>query len=170
MLGWCRRLAPGQERPELLDGAHQRGREHHRGVLVRDLDQALEVAQLQGQRMGHHHVGGRAELVGGQGLAFGGDDLGPLLAFGLGLAGHGPFHGLGELDVFELDQGHHHPQSSVVRSRISRMSRLMRSVSASVWSRVCWPTTLRRVVWAIWLMAAATFSMATTDLVASTTW
>ena len=43
------------------------------------------------------------------------------------------------------------------------------SVSDSVSSSVCWPTTLRRVVWAIWLMAAATFSMATTDLTASTT-
>ena len=49
------------------------------------------------------------------------------------------------------------------------MARLMVSVSARVWSRVCWPTTLRRVVWAIWLMAAATFSIATTALVASTT-
>src|SRR5215211_282085 len=61
------------------------------------------------------------------------------------------------------------PQASVVPSRISRMATLMRSVSARVWSRVCWPTTLRRVVWAIWLMAAATFSIATTALVASTT-
>ena len=26
------------------------------------------------------------------------------------------------------------------------------SVSASVWSRVCWPTTLRSVVWAIWVL------------------
>jgi hypothetical protein len=46
---------------------------------------------------------------------------------------------------------------------------LIWSVSARVWSRVCWPTTLRRVVWAIWLMAAATFSIATTALVASVT-
>ena len=49
------------------------------------------------------------------------------------------------------------------------MSRLIRSVSDSVSSRVCWPTTLRSVVWAIWLMAAATFSIATTDFTASTT-
>ena len=34
------------------------------------------------------------------------------------------------------------------------MSRLIRSVSDSVSSRVCWPTTLRSVVWAIWSMAA----------------
>ena len=94
----------------------------------------------------------------------GGDDLGPLLAFGLSLAGHGPLHGLGQLDVLELDQGHDHPHSSVATSRISRMTWLMRSVSARISSRVCWPITLRRVVWAIWLMAAATFSIATTDL------
>ena len=49
------------------------------------------------------------------------------------------------------------------------MLTLMRSVSDSVSSRVCWPTTLRRVVCAIWLMAAPTFSMATTDFTASTT-
>lgn len=49
------------------------------------------------------------------------------------------------------------------------MSRLIRSVSESVWSRVCWPTTLRRVVWATWSIALQTFSMATTDLSASTT-
>jgi hypothetical protein len=34
---------------------------------------------------------------------------------------------------------------------------------------VCCPTTLRNVVWAIWLIAALTFSMATTDFTASTT-
>ncbi len=61
------------------------------------------------------------------------------------------------------------PHSIVVTSRILRMSMLIRSVSDSVSSRVCWPTTLRRVVWAIWLMAAWTFSMATTDFTASTT-
>jgi hypothetical protein len=49
-----------------------------------DLDQVLDAAQLQGQRVGHHDVGGRAQLVGGQRLALGGDDLGRLLALGLG--------------------------------------------------------------------------------------
>ena len=46
------------------------------------------------------------------------------------------------------------PQSTVVTSRISRMSTLIRSVSDSVSSSVCWPTTLRSVVWAIWSIAA----------------
>src|SRR6266568_1209450 len=49
------------------------------------------------------------------------------------------------------------------------MSLLMLSVSDSVSSSVCWPTTLRSVVCAIWLIAACTFSMATTDFTASTT-
>ena len=43
------------------------------------------------------------------------------------------------------------------------MSTLILSVSASISSSVCWPTTLRSVVWAIWLIASSTFSMATTD-------
>src|SRR5664280_342698 len=38
------------------------------------------------------------------------------------------------------------PHSVAVSSRISRMSTLMRSVSARVSSSVCWPTTLRSVV------------------------
>ena len=46
------------------------------------------------------------------------------------------------------------PNSTVVTSRISRMSRLIRSVYDRVSSRVCWPTTLRSVVWAIWSIAA----------------
>ena len=45
------------------------------------------------------------------------------------------------------------PHSTVVTSRILRMSRLIVSVSDRVWSKVCWPTTLRRVVWAIWSIA-----------------
>ena len=60
------------------------------------------------------------------------------------------------------------PQSTVVTSRISRMLALIASVSDRISSRVCCPTTLRRVVWAIWLMAVTTFSIATTDFTAST--
>ncbi len=61
------------------------------------------------------------------------------------------------------------PHSAVVTSRISRMLMLIASVSDRISSRVCWPTTFRRVVCAIWLMAAATFSIAMTDFTASTT-
>ena len=49
------------------------------------------------------------------------------------------------------------------------MSLLMLSVSDSVSSSVCWPTTLRSVVCAIWSIAAWTSSMATTDFTASMT-
>jgi hypothetical protein len=46
--GACRVLLAGEEGAELLDRAHQRGGEHHGGVLVdADLDQALQVPQLQ---------------------------------------------------------------------------------------------------------------------------
>ena len=40
---------------------------------------------------------------------------------------------------------------------------LIVSVSDSVSSSVCRPTTARSVVWAIWLIAACTFSIATTE-------
>src|SRR5580700_1676244 len=100
-------LLGGQERAELGDGAHQRGGEDHGGVLVHaDLDQALQVAQLQRQRMGHHGVGGLPQRGGGQRLALGVDDLGALLPLGLGLAGHGAFHAVGQLDVLQLHQRH----------------------------------------------------------------
>src|SRR4051794_29773294 len=46
------------------------------------------------------------------------------------------------------------PHSSVWTSRISRMFSLILSVSESVSSRVWRPTTARRVVWVIWLIAA----------------
>ena len=36
-------------------------------------------------------------------LALGVDDLRPLLALGLGLTGHGPLHGLRQLDVLHFD-------------------------------------------------------------------
>src|SRR6266536_4246612 len=99
----------GEEGAQFADGAHQGRREHDGGVLVdADLDQALQVAQLQCEGVGHHDVGGAAQGVGGQGLAFGGDDFGTLFPFGLGLAGHRPFHAVGQLDVLELDQGDHH--------------------------------------------------------------
>src|ERR1700733_8938216 len=71
----------GQERAELGDRAHQGRREDDGRVLVdRNLDQGLEVAQLQGERVGHHHVRSDRELAGGERFALGGDDLGALLA------------------------------------------------------------------------------------------
>ena len=46
---------------------------------------------------------------------------------------------------------------------------LIVSVSESVSSSVWRPTTARSVVWAIWLIAAETFSIATTERTASST-
>src|ERR1700730_592892 len=70
-------LLVGQEGAEFGDGGHQRGGEDHGGVLVHaDLDQALQVAQLQRQRVGHHGVGRLAQRGGGQRLALSVDDLG----------------------------------------------------------------------------------------------
>ena len=56
-----------------------------------------------GMRLQHHR--GLAESGGRLLLAESVDDLGPPLAFGLGLGGHGPAHRLGQLDVLDLDQG-----------------------------------------------------------------
>ena len=50
-----------------------------------------------------------------------------------------------------------------------RVADAIRSVSARASSSVCWPTTARSVVWAIWLMAARTSSIAITERTASLT-
>src|SRR5579875_1594667 len=159
-------LAP-QERAQLGDGAHQRRREDDGRVLVdRDLDECLQVAQLKRQRVSDHHVGGHGELTGRQRLALGGDDLGALLTLGLCLARcmlSGSWMSRSSTSVTLT------PHSSVWTSRISRIFWLMASVSESSSSSVWRPTTARSVVCAIWLIAAATFSMATTERTGSST-
>ncbi|MEU8655354.1 hypothetical protein [Actinoplanes philippinensis] len=53
--------------PSSLLVLHQGGREHDGGVLVdADLDQGLQITQLQGERVGHHGVGGVAECRSGE--------------------------------------------------------------------------------------------------------
>src|SRR5664279_5253964 len=101
-------LLAGEEGTELADRAHQRSREDDGGVLVdADLDHGLKVAQLQRQGVRHHRVGGLTECCRGEGLAFGVDGLGALLALRLGLACHRALHAVGQLDVLELDEGDH---------------------------------------------------------------
>jgi hypothetical protein len=57
-------LLAGEEGAELGDGGHQRGWEYHGGVLVHaDLDEALQVAELEGEGVGHHRVGGAASAA-----------------------------------------------------------------------------------------------------------
>ena len=48
-------------------------------------------------------LGCRSELLAGLELALGVDDLGPLLALGLGLPRHRPLHRLRQLDILDLD-------------------------------------------------------------------
>jgi hypothetical protein len=100
----CRCCLAAQVGANVPDPAHQRRREDDGGVLVDgDLHQGLEVAQLEGERVLHHDVGGPSQLSGGERLAFSGDDLRALLTLGLGLAGHRALHAAGQLNVLELD-------------------------------------------------------------------
>jgi hypothetical protein len=107
--------------------------------------------------------------VGQEGAELGVDDLGALFAFGLGLLAMARFMLSGSWMSLSSTRVTSTPQATVDTSRILRMARLILSVSDSVWSRVCWPTTFRSVVWAIWSIAEFTSSMATTDLTASVT-
>ena len=125
-----RRLGTDEPR-DLADAVEElRGEDDGRVPLDRDLAEHLEVAQLQRDRVLDDHVGRLGELAGAERLALGRDDLGPLLALGLGLAGHRPLHRLGQLDVLELHElTTSTPQRSLVTSRMS----LIDSFSVSVW-------------------------------------
>src|SRR5215217_1859896 len=84
----------------------QRNGQHDRRVLLRgDLGHGLEKSELDGRRA-IQFVGGLTKPLGRLVLALGGDDLGPPLAFALGLPGHRPLHLLGYLDVLDLDNAH----------------------------------------------------------------
>ena len=115
-LGWCSSAGPGT--PPWCSGPP-------------DLDQALEVAQLQASGWA---ITGGAPAGRRPAARPRRHDLGPLLAFGLGLRAMAPSWSRGA-GCLELDQRHHTPRLGVP-SRISRMATLMRSVSARVWSRV----------------------------------
>jgi hypothetical protein len=135
--------------------------------LSTELDQGLEVAQLQRERVGHHHVGGAGQLAGGERLALRGDDPRALLAFSLGLTGHRTRHGLGELDVLELDDRDLDAPvlgldvEDLAYGLVDRVG--LDSFSSGVWR----PTPARSVVCAIGLVAAETFSIATTERIGS---
>ncbi len=91
-------------------GAFQEAEEFHGegqdegGVLLGgDGDDGLEQAQLErGGGLGHL-MGGFGELLGRLEFGVGVDDAGPALAVGLGLAGHGALHRVGQGDVLDLD-------------------------------------------------------------------
>ena len=105
-----RRLAV-EERRELADRAHQRGRHHHERVLVdADLDGVCSVRSCRAS--GWDIIVSDAPSWGrGERLALGGDDLRALLALGLGLLGHRALHRFGQQDVLQLDEVTSTPQS-----------------------------------------------------------
>lgn len=115
-------------------------------------------------RMSHQDVGrGCRQRVSGQRLPLGRDDLGVPFPLCFCLAGHRPLHALGQLNVLEIDQGDHlspvgglHVEDplDVDVDPVSLGHRLIKAVLTD---------PLRRVVCAIWLIAAATFSTAITD-------
>ena len=65
----------------------------------------MQVAQLQGRRLPAQFLGGQGEVLGSLLLSMGMDDLGPLLALGLGLLGHRALHLWREIDVLDLHGG-----------------------------------------------------------------
>ena len=70
-----------------------------------DLEQRLQVAQLQRDRVLLDHDRRVLQPLGGLELALGVDDLRAALALGLGLARHRPLHARRDLDVLHLDGG-----------------------------------------------------------------
>src|ERR1019366_8771553 len=73
-------------------------------VLIKgNLNKALEVAQLQRERVGHHHVRGMSELTRRERLPLGRDDLRALLTLSLSLASHRALHAVRQLNVTQLD-------------------------------------------------------------------
>ncbi len=84
----------------------QRHRKDYRGVVLNaDVVERLQIAQLQGLRLGGDDLGGLADPLGGLELALGVDDLGPPLALGLGLAGDGADHALVDIDALDFHVG-----------------------------------------------------------------
>ena len=82
------------------------------------------------------------------------DDLGPALAFGLGLARHRPLHGLGDLDI--LDLHHAHLDTPRLRLGIDGLPQILVQVVTvrKQGVQLARPTTERSVVWAICEVAA----------------
>ena len=83
-------------------------------------------------------------------LAFGVDDFGAAFAFGLGLLGHGAEHGLGQVDLLDLDGDDFYAEGGGVAVDDGLDAWLRASRWARSWSRSTSPRTERRVVWANW--------------------
>src|SRR5687768_18447594 len=97
---WFGPIAAREEPGDEIDGK----REDDGGVFFRaDFGQRLQIAKLDAERILVDDRRRLSELLAGLQLALGVDHLRALLAFGLGLAGHGPLHRLRQLDVLDLD-------------------------------------------------------------------
>ena len=118
-----------------------------------DLGQGLQVAELQGRGLLLDHLGRLGQLAGGLELALGVDDLGPPLALGLGLPGHGALHLLGQVDVLDLDRGDLDAPGvgAPRRGSLQLGVELLALGEQLVQLGLAAPT--RRVVWASWLVA-----------------
>lgn len=82
---------------------HGKRKNYGRILLDTYLGKRLKITELDGHGLGGEKGGGVDELLGGVEFAFGMDDLGAALALGLGLLGHGAEHGLGQVDLLDLD-------------------------------------------------------------------
>ena len=95
-----RRVELRQQPREDVD---RRREDDRRRVRRADLDQRLQVAELQRDRVRLDHHRRVLEPLGGLELALGGDHLRAPLALGLGLPRHRALHVAGDLDVLDLD-------------------------------------------------------------------
>src|SRR5712671_242434 len=99
------RRIPRQERDRFLHRRHELGGEDDGGILLdRYFRHGLQGAELKRYRVLRDDVGRLAELYRRLVFAFGGDDFGATLAFGLGFLGHRALHVVGQRDVLDLDR------------------------------------------------------------------
>src|SRR5438270_48571 len=88
---------------ERSDQVDRRREDDRRRVAGTKLEQRLQVAQLQGDRVRLDHDRRVLQLLGRLELALGVDDLRAPLALGLRLTRHGALHAARDLDVLHLD-------------------------------------------------------------------
>src|SRR5579863_4246026 len=100
-----RRAAVGLAQKLLQPGEKvHRNWEDDGGVFLHpDFSQSLQVAQLDADRFGSQQMRGVDQALRSRKLTFRVNNLGPLLAFGLGLLGHGAQHGFRHIHLLHLD-------------------------------------------------------------------
>jgi hypothetical protein len=78
-------------------------------VLGSDFHQGLQVTQLNGSRLLLDHCGSHGQFFRCEIFALRMNDLRAALAFGLSLSRYRTDHLLGQLNLFDFNQGHLHP-------------------------------------------------------------